>query len=299
MDSVISEYRPDIIFHAAAHKHVPLMQASVSEAISNNVLGTRAVLQAAEKYGTGRFVLISTDKAVNPTSIMGATKRLAELLVVAAAQRSGRAYIAVRFGNVLGSRGSVVPVFQRQIAAGGPLTVTHPDMCRYFMTIPEAVQLVLQALELGQGGETFVLDMGEPVRILDLATNLLKLSGLKPGRDIEIVFAGIRPGEKLYEELFLAREQSKPTRCPRIFVAVPESTIEGALLEQVVIALIDLSREMVLQNAGEEMQDVLPQVCHLIDNNQPAPKPMFPQSAAELKRLPTGSLVAQPSISST
>jgi FlaA1/EpsC-like NDP-sugar epimerase len=278
----IEKYRPDVIFHAAAHKHVHLMEANVTEAITNNVLGTQNVLRAAEQYGVERFIFISTDKAVNPTSIMGATKRLAELLVVAAAQRSGRAYMAVRFGNVLGSRGSVVPVFQRQIAAGGPLTVTHPDMCRYFMTIPEAVQLVLQASELGQGGEIFVLDMGQPVRILDLTTDLIKLSGLEPGRDIKIVYTGIRPGEKLNEELFLEEEDCRRTKCPKIFAAAYESTVEVEMLEQVVIELLNLTRQMQSRNATERMWGLLPEVCYYIDKY----KPVRPQAAPAPDRQP-------------
>jgi FlaA1/EpsC-like NDP-sugar epimerase len=265
---VIEKYRPDVIFHAAAHKHVHLMEANVTEAITNNVLGTQNVLRAAEQYGVERFIFISTDKAVNPTSIMGATKRLAELLVVAAAQRSGRAYMAVRFGNVLGSRGSVVPVFQRQIAAGGPLTVTHPDMCRYFMTIPEAVQLVLQASELGQGGEIFVLDMGQPVRILDLATDLIELSGLEPGRDIKIVYTGIRPGEKLNEKLFLESEDYQRTKHSKIFVATDGNAVEAEMLEQVVIELINMTGQIQSQNATEQMWVLLPKVCYYIDHYQ-------------------------------
>jgi FlaA1/EpsC-like NDP-sugar epimerase len=277
VNRVVEKHRPDVIFHAAAHKHIPLMEASVEEAITNNVLGTQSVLRAAERYGVERFVLISSDKAVNPTSIMGATKRLAELLVVAAAQRSGRAYMAVRFGNVLGSRGSVIPVFQRQIAAGGPLTVTHPNMRRYFMTIPEAVQLVLQASELGQGGEIFVLDMGQPVRILDLATDLIKLSGLEPGRDIKIVYTGIRPGEKLNEELFLEGEDYRRTKHRKIFVATDRSTVEAEILEQVVIELVNLTRRMQSQKATEQMRVLLPEVCCYIDNHQPRPQPLLPK----------------------
>jgi FlaA1/EpsC-like NDP-sugar epimerase len=296
INCLMRHYGPDIIFHAAAHKHVPLMESCVAEAITNNALGTRNVLWAAEQHGVERLVLISTDKAVNPTSVMGATKRLAEMLVVAAARRSGRAYMAVRFGNVLGSRGSVVPVFQRQIAAGGPLTVTHPDMCRFFMTIPEAVQLVLQASVLGHGGEIFVLDMGEPVRILDLATDLIKLSGLEPGRDIKIVYTDIRPGEKLNEELFLAREQSQVTPCPKILAAVSESTIESVLVEQVVVELINLTREMDSQNAVDEMQILLPQVCNLIDNYLPVLKPMLPEATITLETPAIKPLLVQPSL---
>lgn len=272
---VIEEYQPDVIFHTAAHKHVPLMEASVEEAITNNVLGTQNMLRAAEQYGVERFVLISTDKAVNPTSVMGATKRLAELLVTATSRRSGRAYMAVRFGNVLGSRGSVIPVFQRQIAAGGPLTVTHPDMRRYFMTIPEAVQLVLQASELGRGGEIFVLDMGQQVRILDLATDLLKLSGLEPGRDIEIVYTGIRPGEKLSEELFLEGEDYRCTKHRKIFVATDGSAVEVEILEQLVTELVKLARHVQSQNNSQQMRVLLPQVCHYIDNHHPRPQPLL------------------------
>ncbi len=283
---VIEKYRPDIVFHAAAHKHVPFMEDCVEEAIVNNVLGTRNVLQAAEQYGVKHFVLISTDKAVNPTSVMGATKRLAELLVVSAARRSGRAYMAVRFGNVLGSRGSVIPIFQRQIAAGGPLTITHPDMRRYFMTIPEAVQLVLQASRLGRGGEIFVLDMGQPVRILDLATDLIKMSGLEPGRDIKIIYAGVRPGEKMYEELFLKDEEYRRTKHPKIFAATRESAIEIEVIEQVVIELVNLARQLQSQNDTEQIRALLPKICQYIDGYQARPQPLLPKRAATPGTLP-------------
>lgn len=219
MCSVFQEQRPQIVFHAAAHKHVPLMEANPVEAITNNIGGTRNLLDAAITYGVEQFVMISTDKAVNPTSIMGASKRAAELLVNDAARCTGRPYVAVRFGNVLGSRGSVVLTFKKQIAAGGPITVTHPEMRRYFMTIPEAVQLVLQAATLGRGGEVFVLDMGEPIKIADLARDLIRLSGLEVGRDIEIIYTGLRPGEKLFEELFIPGEVHARTAHQKIFVA--------------------------------------------------------------------------------
>jgi FlaA1/EpsC-like NDP-sugar epimerase len=216
---VIGDHRPQIIFHAAAHKHVPLMELNPSEAVSNNILGTRNLLDAALELGVERFVMISTDKAVNPTSIMGASKRAAELLVLRAARERGRPFVAVRFGNVLGSRGSVVLTFKKQIAAGGPVTVSDERMRRYFMTIPEAVQLVLQAAVLGQGGEVFTLDMGEPVKIVDLARDLIELSGFEVGRDIDIVYTGVRPGEKLFEELFIEGESYARTHHEKILIA--------------------------------------------------------------------------------
>jgi FlaA1/EpsC-like NDP-sugar epimerase len=224
--AVLARYRPEVVFHAAAHKHVPLMESNEVEAVTNNVLGTRNLVRAAMQVGVTHFVLISTDKAVNPVSIMGTTKRIAELIVQQAAQQTGQAYVTVRFGNVLGSRGSVIPFFRKQIAAGGPVTITHPEMRRYFMTIPEAVQLVLQAATLGKGGEVFVLDMGEPVYINDLACDLIRLSGLEPGHDIDVVFTGLRPGEKLYEELYSGHEAHNRTQHQKIFVSqngrVPE-----------------------------------------------------------------------------
>jgi FlaA1/EpsC-like NDP-sugar epimerase len=238
---VFQQYQPHAVFHAAAHKHVPLMEENVVEAVTNNVLGTRNVVEAALAVETPHFVLISTDKAVRPTSIMGATKRLAEVIVRRAAARSGRHYVAVRFGNVLGSRGSVVPTFLAQIRRGGPVTVTHPEMRRYFMTIPEAVQLVLQAGALGNGGELFVLDMGEPVRIADLARDLIRLSGFEEGSDIELRFTGLRPGEKLYEEVLFGHEDVRQTAHPKIICAmaeVPEPALEGRVDELVRAAQI-------------------------------------------------------------
>ena len=259
---IFQQHRPQVVFHAAAHKHVPLMEENPSEAVTNNVLGTRNLLEAALASGVERFVLISTDKAVNPTSIMGASKRLAELLVLDAARRSGRAYGAVRFGNVLGSRGSVVLTFKQQIAAGGPITVTHPEITRFFMTIPEAVQLVLQAAVLGHGGETFVLDMGEPIRIVDLARDLIGLSGLEEGRDIDIVYTGLRPGEKLYEELFVIGEQNQRTTHVKIFIAVGERApqmTDSAGVAQAIDDLIALAVQGDQQGVRRGLQALLPE----------------------------------------
>ena len=219
MKTIFTHFQPHAVFHAAAHKHVPLMEENVVEAITNNVLGTRNVVDATLEAGAEHFVLVSTDKAVRPTSVMGASKRIAELVVQKAATKHDRNFVSVRFGNVLGSRGSVVPTFLRQIRSGGPVTITHPEMQRYFMTIPEAVQLILQAGALGRGGEVFLLDMGEPIRIVDIATDLIRLSGLMVGTDIEIRFTGMRPGEKLYEEMFFSAENVIPTIHPKVLRA--------------------------------------------------------------------------------
>jgi len=242
IERMFQVHRPEVVFHAAAHKHVPLMELNLEEAVTNNVLGTRNVLEVAHQSGVERFVLISSDKAVNPVNIMGTTKRITELMVQDIATRAGRNFVAVRFGNVLGSRGSVVPLFKRQIAAGGPVTVTHPDMERYFMTIPEAVYLVLQAAAMGHGGELFVLDMGEPVKIVDLAHDLIALSGLQPGRDIEIQFIGMRLGEKLREYLFLAGEDYEPTQHEKVFVCRGCPSLEGEALHRAVQRLLQLAQ---------------------------------------------------------
>ena len=247
INRVFERFRPYAVFHAAAHKHVPLMEENVVEAVTNNVRGTRNVVDAAVEYGTTHFVLISTDKAVRPTSIMGATKRLAEVLVREAAVRAQRHFVVVRFGNVLGSRGSVVPTFMAQIERGGPVTVTHPEMRRYFMTIPEAVQLVLQAGAQGEGGELFVLDMGEMVRIADMARDLIRLSGLEEGADIEIRYTGMRPGEKLYEEVLFGNEDVRNTEHPKVLRVLAADTDLG-LIERI----DELLRQVALQSGDED-----------------------------------------------
>ena len=243
LEDVFKKHRPEIVFHAAAHKHVPLMEMNVDEAVNNNVMGTRNVVNACVKHDVNTLVMISTDKAIRPANIMGATKRFSEMVVLDAAKATGHAYSVVRFGNVLGSRGSVVPLFKHQIARGGPVTVTHPDMKRYFMTIPEAVYLVLQAAGMAKGGETFVLNMGQQVRILDLAEDLIRLSGLEPGRDIEIAFTGIRPGEKLSEDLWEEGKKFNPTQHPDIFQLEDNTNLTGAELHKTIDQLLSLADE--------------------------------------------------------
>lgn len=254
LNEIFEQYHPYLVFHAAAHKHVPLMETSPLEAIKNNVFGTYNTVKCADEYGVKRFILISTDKAVNPTNIMGATKRLCELIIQAKNKVSKTEYAAVRFGNVLGSNGSVVPLFKKQIAKGGPVTVTHKEITRFFMTIPEAVSLVLQAMSGAKGGEIFVLDMGEPVKIYDMAIKLIKLSGLEPNVDIQIKVTGLRPGEKLYEELLMAEEGLTETKHDKIHVARP-SDIDMEKLEAKLAKL-----QYLLDNTNNEQKDEIKDV---------------------------------------
>jgi FlaA1/EpsC-like NDP-sugar epimerase len=254
LENIFNEFHPDVVIHTAAHKHVPLMEENPSEAITNNVLGTKNLVEVSLKFNIKNFVLISTDKAVNPTSIMGASKRLAEMIVRNAAIISGYSYCAVRFGNVLGSRGSVVRIFKKQLEKGGPITVTHPDIIRYLITIPEAVQLVLQASVLGKGGEIFMLDMGKPIKIVDLAKDLIKLSGFVEGRDIQIVFTGLRPGEKLFEELFVGGENYEKTVHEKIFIARNSSDLVVGNLIPRIESLIKSAQE---DNYSEMLQGLM------------------------------------------
>jgi FlaA1/EpsC-like NDP-sugar epimerase len=283
IESVFHSYRPTLVYHAAAHKHVPLMETNPAEAIKNNVLGTRNVAAASDKYGVKRFILISSDKAVNPTSIMGATKRIAEMIVHDMNLSSKTAFAAVRFGNVLGSRGSVIPLFQKQIEAGGPVTVTHMDMVRYFMTIPEAVQLVIQASVLVQGGEVFVLDMGKPVRIYDLAKDLIRLSGLEPEKDIPIVVTGIRPGEKLYEELLTEEEGLMVTTNDRIMVSRP-ANIPRSELMMVLGILENLTKRYEVAAGSYQVKKLLKQLVPSYLGVQEEPPSVEPDRDRERER---------------
>ncbi|MBI9043936.1 MAG: polysaccharide biosynthesis protein [Anaerolineaceae bacterium] len=258
LEVVFNRYLPQVIFHAAAHKHVPLMEINVEDAITNNILGTQNIVEVALTFDVEKLVMISTDKAIRPANIMGATKRIAEMIVLDAARRSDRAFSIVRFGNVLGSRGSVVPLFKDQIARGGPVTVNHPEMRRYFMTIPEAVYLVLQAASLGEGKETFILNMGEQVKIYDLAKDLILLSGLEPYKDIEIIFTGVRPGDKLSEDLWEDGHEFEPTEHPEIFQHNGQDELEGDELQNAIVELVNFSREGAVQEISLLLLKLIP-----------------------------------------
>lgn len=258
MQNVFKEHRPEVVFHAAAHKHVPLMEFNPEEAVTNNVIGTRNIVQVAIDTEVERFVLISTDKAVKPINVYGATKRLAEMIVIDAAQRTNRIFTVVRFGNVLGSRGSVIPIFKSQIARGGPILVTHPEMERYFMIIPEAVHLVLQAAAMGQGGEAFILNMGEQVRILELAEDLIRLSGLEPERDIEIVYTGIRSGEKLSEDLWEQGANFQPTSHEEIFRSKEDEEVDREGLIKAIDQLEHLSQAGDVEAITRLLDEIVP-----------------------------------------
>ena len=256
LESIFSKYWPDIVFHAAAHKHVPLMEDSPNEAIKNNVIGTLKTARTASHYQVKKFILISTDKAVNPTNIMGASKRLCEMVIQLIGRHSTTEFAAVRFGNVLGSNGSVIPLFRRQIEHGGPVTVTHPDIIRYFMTIPEAVSLVLEAGAYAKNGQIFVLNMGDPVRIADLAKNMIRLSGYEPEKEIKIKYIGLRPGEKLYEELLMNEEGMQTTENSRIFIGRQIAFDEKVFREQI-------------KELAKEAENECPNICYLVKKMVP------------------------------
>ncbi len=285
LDLVFGETRPSVVLHAAAHKHVPMMEWNPGEAIKNNVGGTLALSDAAHDHEVDRFVMISTDKAVNPTSVMGCTKRIAELYVQSQAERSRTTFVTVRFGNVLGSNGSVIPLFQKQIERGGPVTVTHPDMQRYFMTIPEASQLVLQAGAMGASGEIYVLDMGEPVRITQLAEDLIRLSGLQPGKDIEVVYTGLRPGEKLFEELSIDDENARKTQHPKIYIGKSRPRTFGAMRASIE-RLLALAHHAEAETLRENLQRVVPRYQYVTPDLAPqAAPPSHPEPVVAPRKV--------------
>ena len=278
LDRVFETYRPDMVFHAAAHKHVPLMEMSPNEAIKNNVFGTYNTARMADKYGTDTFVLISTDKAVNPTNIMGASKRLCEMVIQMMSRHSKTKYVAVRFGNVLGSNGSVVQLFKKQIAQGGPLTVTHPDIIRYFMTIPEAVQLVLQAGAYAKGGEIFILDMGEPVKIMDLARNMIRLSGYTPDEDIKIKITGLRPGEKLFEEMLMKEEGLQDTANNKIHIGKPILFDDKVFIRNL---------EELQKTAEMDSEDIKKQVARMVPTYHPEKALVTSENVSDVPHVKT------------
>ncbi len=296
MMQVLDAHKPQIIFHAAAHKHVGLMETNIADAVTNNILGTRTLIELASAYGVEKFVMISSDKAVNPMCVMGVTKRVAELVVRDAAVRNRKPFVVVRFGNVLGSRGSIVPILREQIARGGPVTVTHPEVTRFFMTIPEAVQLVLQAGAMGTCGETFVLDMGKPVRIVDLARDLIRLSGLTEGTDIDIVYTGLKGGEKMHEELFYSNEQAERSPHEKIFLcrnghAAAGSSAFGELIDDVVHAAasgdVCLTEELLGKIVIQYHNGGSPQAVTVTFGGKPASAPSMPVPAAAEGRTRT------------
>ena len=282
MDAIFAQWRPPLVIHAAAHKHVPMMEWNPGEAVKNNVLGTRTVATLADVWQVERFVMISTDKAVNPTSVMGVSKRISELFVQAKSRSSSTRFMTVRFGNVLGSAGSVIPIFQKQIAAGGPVTVTHPEMKRYFMTIPEACQLVLQAGAMGQGGELFILDMGEPVKIVDLARDLIRLSKGKCAHEVEIHFTGLRPGEKLFEELALGEEDALKTTHPRIFIGKVKSPSLHWITRQI-DELSDLACRSEVTNVLAKLKEIVPEYQYHALRQDPAAPALAPPLGPRLR----------------
>lgn len=291
IDAVFQAEKPQVVFHAAAHKHVPLMEANPGEAIKNNVFGTRKLADIADRHAVEKFVMVSTDKAVNPTSVMGVSKRVAEIYVQSLSQRSRTQFVTVRFGNVLGSAGSVVPLFREQIARGGPVTVTHPEMQRYFMTIPEACQLVMQAGAMGGGGEIFVLDMGEPVKVVDLARDLIRLSGLEPDQDIEIKFTGMRPGEKLFEEIAVDEEHVEKTKHPKIYVGRFRPQALGEV-ERGLVELHRLSSGLDTASIKRAFKRLVPEYAAKIDDVVTcSPAPREPVESDERASRPSAEII--------